>query len=116
MIKCFVYFFCFYSFADNNTMTYDWYLDGKKRETLKSYRYLEEIDCFQYYFCAKNACGVVLYVPYSCWSSNIKAKKKEEPSSCLMAMLINVQLLLKANQTATILGFLYDWKITSVGN
>ena len=58
-------------------MTYDWYLDGKKRETLKSYRYLEEIDCFQYYFCAKNA-GVVLR--YSCWS-NIKAKKKEEPSS-----------------------------------
>ena len=62
-------------------MTYDWYLDGKKRETLESYRYLEEIDCFQYYFCAKNPCGVVLKVPYSCWSSDIKAKKKEEPSS-----------------------------------
>ena len=57
---CIYLLFCFYSFADNNTMTYDWYLDGKKRETLKSYRYLEEIDCFQYYFCAKNACGVVL--------------------------------------------------------
>ena len=34
----------------------DIYKVKKESETLKSYHYLEEVDCFQYYFCAKKKC------------------------------------------------------------